>query len=496
MLSAAHELTAIQHQSPIVTLALHRFVVAFLYAAFRGPRGVSDLRSILDKGRFDPAPIQEYATRVRERFWLFHPERPFMQDPRLPEELRDDSDAPSPIFQLFRETAAPAGPTLFDHTISSEQGAISAAEAARYLLADQFFGLQDGRGYTPSMLSFGAAVWVAGEDLFKTLALNLLPYNSERPIKSPDLERDVPFWEDDVLDPRPFPAGWLEYLTRPYRRLLLVAGDKSSVSHVYRKAAVALDKEWRAQTNDPWVAYRVTDKGERAIALDKDKALWRDSHALIQHLAGRDQGAPGYVNILARLNFPAALHAFGVVADNNKIDLWRHERLPLPATYLIEPDLLVKLQGAIELAESVGRLLGKGTYVEVDGKKRVRPYPLELLARTLLFPDGQNIDFRRTQNLVRALKPERPYWAALDAPFRTLLADLAEGWSRREEQAPLRFWAGAVGAAATEAFESAARSLETSGRGLRAGAEARGRFNALLRSSLDNFLPIREETRV
>jgi len=473
VLNTAAELRAIQHASPIVTLALHRFVIAFLYGAFQGPRNVSSLSSILDAGRFDPTVIGRYARSTQEQFWLFHPERPFLQDPRLPEEMKSDSDAPASIFQLLREAAPPRGKTLFDHTVSAQEGSLTAAEAARYLLADQFFALQDGRGYTPSMLTFGAALFVTGQNLFETLALNLVPYNSESPIKS-FVDKDRPFWDRDAFDPAPFPDGWLDYLTRPYRRLFLVSSNGSTVTHIYRKAATAIDREWRSQATDPWIASRVTDKGVRPIPFSADRALWRDSHALVQHLAGREKGAPGYENLLVRLDRGASIEALGVVARNNEVDLWRHERLPLPRHYLTDSDLVDQLGRTLQLAEDAAKILRSSLWS---------------LAKMALFPSG-NPEQKRVRSLVDSLAVERPYWAALDTPFRRLMVALADAWPRYKQDVPIGEWALAIQKSAESAFEAAACSLETSGRGLRAAAEARARFGAQLHRTLEAFLPV------
>lgn len=440
-----------------MTLVLHRLVLAFIYAALRGPRSASTVKTILDNGRLDPAVLHRYAADHHAEFWLFDEKKPFLQDPRLADEFAADHDSPSPIHQLFRETAGPDGKVLFDHTISDHGQGVPAAQAAQYLLADQFYGLQDGRGYSPSMLSFGAATLVAGGNLFETLALNLIPYNSESPIKTANLDGDAPFWEQDQLDPRPEPLGWLDYLTRPYRRLLLVATDEPRVTSVYRKAAKPLNREWRDMARDPWVAYQVTDKGARAVALKASKALWRDSHALFQHLSIRGIGAPGYVNLLAQLGRQPALHVFGVVAPNNQVRLWRQERLPLSTSYLRNQDLLAELQGATELAEDIARTLW-----------------------------AQIAPLRR---LIAGLDCERPYWASLDHPFRELVGDLAAAWERGEASGPMRAWAAAVRGSANEAFETAAHSAETAGRGLRAAAEARSLFRVRLNQKLERFLP-------
>src|SRR5690606_28642148 len=115
----------------------------------------------------------------------------------------------------------------------------------------------------------------------------------------------------------------------------------------------------------------------------------------------------------------------------------------------------------IQLAEDAGRALRSGTW---------------RLAQKVLFPNG-NEERSQIENLVQSLAADRAYWAGLDVPFRKLMVDLADAWAHREEGGTIGEWALAIRRSAFDAFESAARSVETSGRGLRAGAEARAGFD-------------------
>jgi hypothetical protein len=94
----------------------------------------------------------------------------------------------------------------------------------------------------------------------------------------------------------------------------------------------------------------------------------------------------------------------------------------------------------------------------------------------------------RLDRFFETLNWERPYWARLDVPFRRLMADLADAWAGDEEHIPMREWATAVRDAARDAFEGATRSLETSARGLRAAAEARGQFEADLSKLVGRYI--------
>ena len=176
---------------------------------------MAEIDALFDRERFDIQAIRAYAAQpsVRDRFWLLGGDAPFLLDPSVERELVHERKKPDSVYQLIREAAAPRAPTLWDHTLDAESD-VPFATAALYLLADAWYGLQDGSGYNQSPLSGGIAVLVAGETLFQTLAANLLPYNSRRPIATKE-EQDLPAWEIPEPVPNESPAGWLEYATRP-----------------------------------------------------------------------------------------------------------------------------------------------------------------------------------------------------------------------------------------------------------------------------------------
>lgn len=415
--------------------------------------------------------IHEYTATYKDHFNLFG-EMPFLQQVTLSRELEHDREQPLSIEQLRRETAAPGGKTLFDHTIGDNH-ILEPAEAACYLVADQFFGLQDGRGYSQSPLSSGIASMARGRNLRETLLLNLVPYDEFRPIRSVDFANDYASWEEVSSKSEVIPSGWLSYMTRQYRRLLLLRDSTGQVTHVYRKAADQLDREWRSQLMDPWIAYRFSDAGMRAIDLQPGRALWRDSPAIIQQFLGRGVQHPGYVRLLSRLDQQAAIEVWGIRAASNAIELWRHEVLALPVKSLEDPGLRTWLEKGIQTAEAVGNKL-------VGSVRRM----VEVTLAPTTKPDRS-----RVTHLLEALAPERAYWPALDLPFRTFIGDLADQfdeagkWGQQAREA----WADAIARAARTAFDKAADALATSGRGYRAAAEAQGKFNGGLAGALHDL---------
>src|SRR4051812_27990013 len=75
-LARAHEIECVHDPSPLITLALHRLLLAILHRVF-GPRDFATWRTLFERGSFDMDVLGAYFEQWRERFDLLHPERPF-----------------------------------------------------------------------------------------------------------------------------------------------------------------------------------------------------------------------------------------------------------------------------------------------------------------------------------------------------------------------------------------------------------------------------------
>lgn len=505
-LARAHEIREILDPSPLVTAALHRHLLAIVHRCFDGPKSDTNWHTLWQRGSFDMTVVDPYLDAWRQRFDLFDEQWPFYQTAGL------DLSKAVPVSKLTHELSAGNNPLLFDRSIDAHPEPMKPAEAARCLVALQAFavgglvsfqtGEQKHRSADASPLVKGAVLLLSGGNLFETLLLNMV--NVDGDTSSPfefNPKDDKPAWEREhrVTPHDRSPEGYLDLLTWQSRRVLLLPeGDRDAGSvevrrvvvmkgHPFpdgfdmhaRETMVAFQKRTKpSKGQDPW----------RAVGFRPERALWRDSLVLLQKSSDTGQ-RPRTVEELAyrKLDFqhPVSLRAYGMSSDRAKVFLWRHERLPLPPTYLTDDDLLAKLGEALNLTE--------------DAAKRLRRAARALAEKTL-FPAGKldrkELDQKRLKALIDSLAPERPYWAALEIPFRALMVDLADAWSRNDEQIPMCEWAIAVREAARNAFESAARSLETSARGLRAAAEARGQFEAELNRLVRPYMKAKEEETV
>jgi len=499
----APEIREVLDPSPLVTVALHRLLLAILHRNF-GPASLTEWQSLWRAGRWDGSTLARYLAEWRPRFDLFDGERPFYQVGEMQDARR------SPVARLAMEAASGNNATLFDHSVDSAPEPFPAPVAARYLIACQTHSIGFGKSspfyFQDSPLTRGLVVLATGTNLFETLALNLLSYNDDRPI--PRRGDDLPTWElSNPPSPDPngnIPNGYVDYLTWQSRRIHLFPEEGTLL---VRWCQVQQNLKLAGNPLDPFKCYRRDDKeGYKPLGLSPERSLWRDSHVLFQQV---DQSfmRPEVLNWLSRIEGlrrrgiidarPSyGLSVFGFAVDPGKaasVILWRHERLPLPLAYLDDADLLSALKDGLDLAESVGDLLSGG-FVDVithEGPAKV-PSPLRKLAAVVLSPtDDTKVCPEAVEDLLQHLAPRRLYWSRLEAPFKRFMVKLAEERASGEPGTAFREWIATLHDSALAAFREATLGLDGTGRTLRAVALSEREFNRRLREILRKKL---EET--
>jgi CRISPR system Cascade subunit CasA len=481
----AHKIREIFDESPLVTVALHRLLLATLHRNF-GPGGRKKWLELWKRGRWDEKKLLDYFTRWRERFDLFHPKRPFYQVPEM------EGVSRQPVAILFQEMAAGNNTTLFDHSFEEVPSALPAARAARGLVARQVYSVGFGKSspfyFSDSPLLRGFTVLVSGGNLFQTLALNLIRCDEEHPFSRARSREDLPVWEQDrPATPRrdgSRPAGYLDYLTWQSRRIhLYPEPDDTNIRFCQLQQNLKLAED---APRDPFKCYRKDDKrGWIALQFREEKALWRDSHSLMQ-LSTESHTRPAVFDWVAQLAAETAapsaglgpyfsFSAFGLATNIGKaasITFWRHERLPLPLAYLSDAELVGRIADAIGYAEEIARDLRESVWA---------------LARTMFQPldsaNGQHGRSDDASRLASELAPLRLYWPALEAPFVELMTAIAET-KREDHEMRLIEWRKLVRRIARESFEQITRQLDTGARALRAVAEGERIFWRKIREGL------------
>jgi CRISPR system Cascade subunit CasA len=468
-LARAHEVQEIGDPTPLVTVALHRMLLAVLHRLF-GPADLGAWQRLWEAGQWPRADLDVYWRRWRARFDLFASDRPFYQAAHL------DSEEAVPISKLLPELASGNNPTLFDHTTDDNPPALSAALTARCLMSAQSFspgGLvsrvsEADKSARAAPLVKGAVVLARGRTLFETLMLNLHPYNRALGLPFEAKPDDAPAWErtEGPQAEERWPTGYLDLLTWQSRQIRLLpeidSGGRVVVHQVVIMKGNQFPSEFTLHGRETMLAFWKLERGVEAwlpLGFQEDRALWRDSLALLQSLDDR-RARPRMLDRLDELaelgvldrSASIPIDLFGLCADRAKVLFWRHERTVVPLAYLKSDgeEILSRLGRALRLSEEAGQLL-------VTTARRVGEH--------ILSGGPGRADPRRLADLAERLAPGRPYWSRLELPFRRLLLTLPTS-----EEA-LAEWATEVRRAARGAFDAAMSGLEVGPRTLRAVAQ-------------------------
>ncbi len=467
-LCSAHDVREVFDPSPLVTVALHRLLLAILHRNF-GPKGKEEWGALWRAGSFDARTLDRYFEKWADRFDLLHPERPFCQEATL------DLDKAGPSSWLCFQRSN--GATLFDHRVETAPPGLSPAEAGRLLIAFQAFDSSGTKTSATGQESANAAplancavLLIVGRSLFETLMLNLHCYDGTngQPFEFRP-EDDKPAWEGtkEVKPSSRRPRGYLDLLTWRSRRMRLHPEEVDGAVVVRSVTVMKGDqfpKGYEARIAETMVAYKLPrpELPRAPVRFDEDRSLWRDSQALLE--TAEQEDVPKVVSWLAKLvedgvlppNLRCDVSASGWRMGGNAaaIAFWRHERLPLPAAYLKEKELRLKLFEAVRDAEYGGKALNTACFVLLKG----------ILYGERNIPPGE---IQRLRDLQTAAA--RPFWAALERHFRNLVDALPNDVTEEDGlpiygKTAVPAWRDQLVSAARRAFDEATRSLEASPR--------------------------------
>ncbi|MDR4471081.1 MAG: type I-E CRISPR-associated protein Cse1/CasA [Nitrospira sp.] len=477
VLKRAHHIREVYCDSPIETVAIYRLLLAIGIDGFWPSTGKSPWLERWRQGNFDPAEVDAYFDRPehREAFFLIHPERPFYQHPQpLAKE-------PAPLSKLFHGEASGNNGTLFDHSVDDLPQTAAPALVARGLLATQAAAIGGGVAipfnFSHGPLVGGAIFWIRGNCLFEGLLLNAPPYDKARAYSGEDTVPDVPCWRAELPDlhERRAARSYLDYLTWQARRIT-VQFDLTNPFTLKATGVYFSQGDRNDPIKDPLMATVIPrDAKKEAFPFNfrPDRALWRDASGLLQ-LTGEKRGnSPRtfqwlqehaqlrYAGVADWRSLSEQVDVFGLMNDQAKIELWRHDRMPVYFSYLIEQERVLVLEALLEFAEEQALNLR-------DAAKRVANY-------ALASPRAGGIDLPKADtgaatNFVNALGAEPRYWGSLETHFYQALAEIA-ALPLEEANAYRWEWAMRIFHNAQTAFRDATAALDQSARLLRAVAE-------------------------
>lgn len=479
--SRSSEIVALAETSPPSLVAQYRLLLAITHRALTNSFGQWREK---DRARWyreglPLADIQAYLQQWRERFWLFHPEYPFMQVAALAaaEETRDKL---KPWTQIALASANGNTPVVFDHAWDAEPKAIRPADAIATLLGFLQFtpgglvkALRDAD--KAGALVNTAAVLPVGKSLARTLCLAL------HPTLSAGADPDLPCWEREPLGISELRGGPVlatgpnDRYTRLSRAVLFCREADGGIRRLYFAAGLALGEDPNAP--DPMASFRAGSNGLVRLTFGEGRALWRDLPALVPNAGEGSQSAAviqqavglhGQLNPFESVYQP--LLVAGLASDQAKLLRWRMEQIVLPSALLIDADKALSLREQVAEAEALFR--------------EIKRLATGLLAETL--PDPASQDTRkRARSLVEAGPLTASFFAETERTLPELLRMIAEGQPEQAQQ----LWRCSLRQAAEKAWHQTLAGLGRSVPALRADAKYWPRFQGLLNRHVPTSVP-------
>lgn len=470
----ASQIEGLAETSPPNLVALYRLLLAITHRALTRSLGNWKDR---DSARWyrEGLPTQaiiDYLHHWRERFWLFHPEHPFMQVAALAES-EETRDKLKPWTQIALDSANGNMPVVFDHAVDTEPTCVPATAALRTLIGFlQFtpgglvkvFRSADKAG----PLANTAAVIPMGSRLTETLSLGLHPANN--------VASDLPSWERGRTGPAQLRAeptlatGICDRYTRLTRAVLMVPHTLDgaiSIRWIRFGAGLGLLEDPRAL--DPMASYRAGSNSLVRLTFYEGRAIWRDLGALLPDGTGA-QAQPAAI-----LSWASNLHeacgewdevvpvlVAGVCSDRAKLLRWRSERYALPATALRSADVAATLRAELKRADELFYLL--------------RGVAGEMLAKAM--PDSSSKD---TRSRARGMLDAGPFPAAFFSRAEYSLPAVLNCIARGELDAAHSQWSAALLLASHAAWDAARSMLGQSASALRAEAVCYGKYRSAIK---------------
>jgi CRISPR system Cascade subunit CasA len=439
VLQRAHEFRDLAGEMPTQDVAILRLLLATLHATFTrvdaqgnlkpikdAPEALNRWQSLWELGRLPIEPIKTRLCHYEDRFFLFHPERPFYQVAGL------DKGTNYTAAKLLGNLSESGNKVrLFPVRTGGAKRSISYAEAARWLL---YLNAFDDTSSKPSvrgqnMPSPGAGwlgklglIYASGANLFETIILNFVLFNDN----GEPWGNGNAAWEID--EPRTgerveivLPQDQLTLLTLQSRRLLLLREGSGVVG--YRLLGGDFFPRENAIT-EQMTLWRKDAKEDVYLPRrhDPSKQLWRDFPSFLAD--GDDLKKPGVVRWLS------------IQKDQNRISSML--TLNIASVKYGDKDFFVTDVFEDSLSINAGMLskLGEAWVMQISRLLSVTEdciKQLFFLATDLAIASGDSDsqNHRAGEGISSAAKAEAYF--RLDMPFRTWLADIDPAQSDMDE---------------------------------------------------------------
>lgn len=335
----AHQYVDLAGEMPTQDAAMLRLLLAVLHTVFSRmdvngePAPFSGTGDALKRwgelwqlGHFPEEPLCSYLEQWQDRFWLFHPERPFWQ---VPEAKIGTEYTASKLNGELSESSNKL--RLFSAYAGDGKAGLSYAQAARWLLSVNGYDDTSAKPKGKGLPSVGAGwlgklgyIQAQGKNLFETLMLNLtfLKDGEKR------WEEDRPCWELDT--PRSaertqieIPDNQAQLLTLQSRRLLLSRSGKTVTGFTllggdfFQKEDALVEQMTVWRDADPKKSQKTGVPTFVPSRHDPSKQFWREFPAVFcDEKEGEHKQSPGVVEWVKQLQtnckYPKRLVSFKI----------------------------------------------------------------------------------------------------------------------------------------------------------------------------------------
>ncbi|MBQ1660567.1 MAG: type I-E CRISPR-associated protein Cse1/CasA [Clostridia bacterium] len=309
----AHNYKSLSGELPTQDIAVMRLVLAVLHTVYsradengnecpledNEEEAVDRWKALWKKGRFSEKAIDDYFEKWHERFWLFHPERPFGQVAGLT--IGTDYDAP----KLNGEISESSNKVRFFSMYSgNEKSSLTYPQAARWLLYLNAYddtsskptkeGKAKAGGSLPSpgvgWLGKLGLIYITGNNLFETLMLNLILVNENKV-----QENQNPLWEQEKVSDAErteiaLPYDLAALYTLQSRRILLIRKDNKVVSYKLLGGDFFEKENAFFEPMTVWSSPKKDNGVSSPKRHDSSKQMWREFSVLFEEKENKQAG--------------------------------------------------------------------------------------------------------------------------------------------------------------------------------------------------------------
>jgi CRISPR system Cascade subunit CasA len=441
----AHQYADLGGELPTQNVAILRLMLAVLHtvfsrvdetgaeAPFEEPDDALERwETLWNLGAFPEKPIADYLQTWKERFWLFHPERPFGQ---VPEAKIGTQNSVAKLDGTLSESNHKV--RLFPVKAMEHKESLSYAEAARWLLHINGF---DDAALKPKVakelresptavgwLGKLGIVYACGENLFETLMLNLVLLRETGELWG----EEKPAWELDTprakeLAKIPLPDNQAQLLTLQSRRILLEREQDAVVRYVEKCGDFFEVPNAFAEQMTVWNLRKKTGEymPQRHQA---SKQMWRDFANLFLETEG--------VHIPGVVQWVQKLKRCKLIEKTQNIQFFavsaRYDTSQESAVTDILGDSITFRAGLLD----ENGLLWKNWINEEIHKCDETAGLLRWLATQIFYAGGGNASLEESDLAASVTGPmEEAWYAQLDGPFRQWLASIDPETSDKVER--------------------------------------------------------------